>query len=483
MPTETLRAPARGFGSIRSESRSPDHEVIVIGAGITGLTTAWTLARQGIDVVVLDAAERAGGVIMTDHDGDWVIERGPTSMVATPDVLALISELGVEQDVVRVMPGAHHRYVARAGTLHPVPTSPLALLRTPLLSARGKLRLLREPFVRRGAERDESVASFVRRRLGDEPLQNLVAPLVSGIYAGDAATLSTQYAMPAMHALEQQHGSLLVGAIQSARAKRRAGMPRQSRPESISMRGGLGRLTSALADALPGRVTLATRAEHLSLRGSGPWAVDTRRNDGVRATLTASHVVLATSAPSMPRATLSRACQEALATIAAIPHAPVATIAVGVRRRQVAHPLNGFGFLVAEGERRSLLGALFTSTMFPGRCPDDMVLMTCFVGGTKAPRRTEMPKDYVLRSLMADLRELIGVSGDPCFVAHVVHAKAIPQYDLSHERTLAAAARVEMAYPGLTLAGSWRGGVSVGSCVRSARVAAERAGSHVLAAR
>lgn len=483
MTTEVVQSPVRGLRGPTADGPSIDHEVVVIGAGITGLTAAWELARRGIDVMVLDAADRSGGVMMTERQGDWVVERGPTSMIATPDVRALIADLGIEKDVTSVMPAARHRYVARKSALQPVPMTPLALVRTPLLSARAKLRLLGEPFVRRCAERDESVASFVRRRLGEEPLRNIGAPFVSGIYAGDAEVLSARHAMPAMHALEREHGSLLIGAMRSAWAKRRRGVPRESRPESISLRGGLGHLASTLAAALVGRVTYGARVERVAPRASGTWAVDVRRSDGVHVSVTASHVVLATSAPALPQVSASRMCQDAVATIASIPHAPVATVAIGVRRRQVSHALDGFGFLVADGERRAVLGALFTSTMFRGRCPDDSVLLTCFVGGTKAPWRALSSLDDTLPALMADLRDLLGITGDPCFVAHALHEKAIPQFGSAHERTLAAAACLELAFPSLTLAGSWRTGVAVGSCVKSGRGAAARAGSHVRDAR
>ena len=449
--------------------------VVVVGAGITGLTAAWELARAGVPVTVLDAANRAGGMISTERRGEWIIERGPTSMLATPDVASLVEQLGLGGDVTPVAAAARHRYVARGRRLLAVPMSPAALATTSLLSGRAKWRLLLEPFVRHQGPLDETLASFVRRRLGPEVLANLVSPFVSGVYAGDAERLSVRHAMPSLCELERRHGSLLVGAVRSARARRRERGPARAR--SISVRGGLDRLTETLTAGLGDHVRLGARVDCVTPRGSG-WTIDTQGPSGCLERLVASHVVMTTPAASLRVLDVGRALEESREAIVSTPHAPVATMSIGVRRKDVAHALDGFGFLVADGERRAVLGALFTSTMFSGRCPADHALVTCFLGGAKAPWRAALSAEQALPAVMKDLHDLLGVRGDPSFVAHRYHESAIPQYDDSHTAALAAADVLEASFAGLTLAGSWRTGVSVGDCIAGARRAAQRARAH-----
>ncbi|MGZ8376090.1 MAG: protoporphyrinogen oxidase [Gemmatirosa sp.] len=458
--------------------------IAVVGAGITGLVAAHALARGGADVVVYDAAPRPGGVIATTLDDGHLFEAGPISVAATPALWALVRELGLEGEVVRAAPLGRRRYLVHRGRPVPVPGSPAALLRTPLLSLAGKCRALLEPFASPAlVGRDESVAARARRRLGPEVLARIVAPLVTGIYAGDAERLSVRHAMPALAALERAYGSLLVGAVRALRRRGRRAPPAADAPPtgSISFRRGLATLPAALAGALGDRMACGTAVRGLAPGPDGRWRVAHERRTGGRLVAGATDVdavVLAVPAHALAGLAVPRALREALAPIAAVDHAPVATLALAFRRADVAHPLDGFGMLVPPVEGATLRGVVFTSSAFPHAAPSDAVLLTCFVGGVLAPADAAADTAALLPRVLAELRTLLGVRGMPRLVRHSVQPGGIPQYAVGHGAVLAAAGRIEEEHPGLVLAGSWRGGVAVGACVAGGRAAAVRAARH-----
>jgi oxygen-dependent protoporphyrinogen oxidase len=420
-----------------------------------------------------------GGVIASEQNDDRLVERGPNSMQLTDDVAALLGELALTGDVMPASPSARNRFIAKGGKLWPVPTSPRSFISTPLLSPRAKLRLLREPFVRRATVANESVASFIERRLGREPLAAFVAPFFQGVYAGDVRALSAELTMRRLVESERQHGSLAGGVVRAARAARRtrSAKPRH-RHSSVSLRRGLGQLPTALATALGDRIQYNARVLSLADGPGGRCQVTVERPWGLVCEW-ADHVIVATPAHAIPDVGLRGARADHVASIRTTDHAPIATITIGVRRSAVLGDVAGFGFLATEAEPCTVLGVLFTSSMFPGRCPDDEHLFTCFVGGTRARENAALGTDALVARVMIDLRQLLGVRGDPTFVSHTRSPRAIPQYTIRHRGVLEGASAIEAACDGLTFAGSWRHGVSVGDCIRGGRLAAQRALQHV----
>jgi oxygen-dependent protoporphyrinogen oxidase len=346
----------------------------------------------------------------------------------------------------------------------------------------GKLRVLLEPFAPGPpAAREESVAELLRRRVGAEALTRLGEALVTGIYAGDAARLSARHALPRLVALERAYGSLLVGGLRAARAARRrravddvdddAGPPRRA----ISFVDGLATLPTALAAALGRRVALGAAVRAVAPRPGGGWRVAWRGADGADGATDVDAVVLAVPAHALSAIDLPPPVRRALAPVAAVRHAPVATLTLAFRRADVAHALDGFGMLVPPGERTTLRGVLFTSSLFAGRCPPGEVLLTCFAGGTTAPEAVGAAAAALVPRVLAELRALLGARGEPRAAAVARFPQGIPQYEVGHGAVVAAAARVERAHPGLVLAGSWRDGVAVGACVAGGTAAAARA--------
>jgi oxygen-dependent protoporphyrinogen oxidase len=447
--------------------------VAVIGAGITGLSAAVELRDRGAQVTVLEAAPRVGGVITTLRRDGFLVEAGPTSLTATAPLEALIERLGIGASRISTLEAAKRRFIVRGGRLVALPDGPASLAGTDAISASAKFALLREPLVRaRRDDEEESLAALVRRRLDSEILEYLVNPLIAGIYAGDPERLSVKYAMPMLHYGERKHGSLIVGAMKEMKSKR--GTVKQKGITSFTT--GLHTLPAAMAAALGGGVQTSTRVTRIE-RVAAHWRLHL---DGISsATLDADAVVSSVPAYALASVALPSEISGALGPIARLHHPPVATLALGFRREDVAHPLDGFGVLMPAVEKRSVLGVLFSSSVFAGRAPDGHVLLTCFLGGMRSPADGNAALSDVLPRVLQDLRPLLGLRADPVFTNHQRWAQAIPQYELGHGDVLRAASSIESALPGFYLCGQWRHGVALGDCIAqgqemAARVLAER---------
>jgi len=436
--------------------------VAVVGGGITGLTAAWRLQTRGCRVTVLEQADRVGGAIVTSQRDGWLVECGPNSMLESPHLDELVAGLGLEAERQYAEPAAKNRYLVRGGRLMAAPAGPHRLVTTPLFSGRAKLRLLTEPFRRaRVRPADISLGALVREHFGQEILDYAVNPLVAGIYAGDPDALSTKYAFPKLWEAEQTHGSLIRGMIAQMRQKRARGERGIAR--IVSFARGLQTLPETLAARLPAG-SVRTGVTVLGLTPGAPWRVVVRR-DGLAATEEFDAVVLALPAPALAALPIGPAEARPLAPLELVDYPPVTSLFLGFRRDQVAHPLDGFGALVPAVEHRSILGVLFSSSLFPGRAPDGHVALTVYVGGTRQPELAQLPPAALRPRVLADLRELLGVTGEPVFSHVTAWPHAIPQYNLGYERVLAAITDVEARHPGLFIGGHVRDGISVANCI------------------
>lgn len=442
--------------------------VAVIGAGITGLSAAVELRGRGATVTVLESAPRVGGVITTIERDGWLVEAGPTSMTATAPLEGLIDQLGIAAQRISTSAAAKRRYIVRDGALVALPDGPGSLAGTQAISAGAKFALLREPFVRARRDRnDESLADLVRRRLDSEILDYLVNPLIAGIYAGDPERLSVRHAMPMLFDGERKHGSLIVGAMREMKAKR--GVVRQKGITSFVH--GLRTLPDAMAAYLGASVRTSTSVTRVERHRAG-WRVSC---DGATAgVLDADAVLCAAPSYALGALGLPDEVRGALGPIVRLHHPPVATLALGFRREDVEHSLDGFGVLMPAVEKRLVLGVLFSSSVFAGRAPEGHVLLTCFLGGMRSPEQGQAELADVLPRVLADLRPLLGIRGEPVFTNHQRWTKAIPQYELGHEFVTDAATSIESALPGLYLAGQWRAGVALGDCIAQGQAAAAR---------
>ena len=447
--------------------------VAILGAGITGLTAGHHLQRAGLDVTVFEATDHVGGQIRSEHAGGYLIEHGPnTIQSATPLMNTLINRLDLSDVVVEADAAATKRYIVRNGTPHPLPTSPLAFLRSDLLSTRGKLRLLAEPFIGApDADADESLADFARRRLGPEVLNYGLNPFVAGVFAGDPETLSVRHAFERLYEMEQEHGSLFKGLLASMRSSS-DDEPTDAGPKRrmFSFRDGL----QMLPDALAGPLAIRYSTPVIALDRDGPQWMLTVKPDGAASETCAFDAALST-VPLHRFAALDFDAHLDLSPLTRVMYPPVSVVAMGFRRDDVKYLLDGFGMLVPEVEDTyHILGTIFTSTIFPDRVPDDHVLLTTFVGGTRHPALGRAPDDRQRRIILADLAALLDVSEAPTFVRHIRWPRAIPQYTTGYGAVKDLITRLEARHPQLFLAGNYRSGIAVGDAMNSGHAAAVR---------
>ena len=447
-------------------------DVVVVGAGISGLVTAYRLQAAGLAVQVLDAAPRPGGVIGSVARDGCLFERGPNSALDTSPLIGeLVAALGLGPQLRFASAVADKRYVVRDGVLLALPVSPGAFLSTRLFSASAKLALLREIFVARSPpQAEESIAAFVRRRLGREFLDYAIDPFVAGIYAGDPERISVRAAFPKLHALEQRWGSLIRGQVLGARERRRQLETAGNTAKSFSFELGMQQLTDALAAALSG-LSLNTRATRIERDAAGVFTLHAKQQERHHE-WRARALVLATPAHATA-ALLREHAPDAVAALEAIDYAPVASVASAYARSAIEHPLDGFGCLVPRNEKRRILGVLFSSSMFDGRAPAGTALLTTFVGGQRNPELPGLPEEQIAALAHDEHGALLGSCSLPLFQAVTRWPRAIPQYTLGHLQRVARTAAAQRALPGLFFCASWKGGVSVGDCIRGGHLEAD----------
>lgn len=447
-------------------------DAVVVGAGISGLTTAYRLQCAGLAVQLLDAAVRPGGVVASVLHEGCLFERGPNSALdTTPLIAELVADLGLAGQFRMASATADKRYVVRGGRLTPLPTSPGAFFATPLFSARAKLALLREIFVAPApAQAEESIAQFVRRRLGSEFLDYAIDPFVAGVYAGDPESISVRAAFPRLHALEQRWGSLVRGQVLGARERRRQKAVAKNTAKSFSFALGMQQLTDALAAALGG-LHMQTRVLRIERDAAGPFTLHAEQA-GVPQHWRARTLVLAVPADAAA-ALVQPHCADAAAALDSIAYAPVATVASAYARQDVGHALDGFGCLVPRQESRRVLGVLFSSSMFEGRAPAGKVLLTTFIGGQRQPLMAQLPESDIADLAHQEHAALLGATGQPRFQAVTRWPRAIPQYTLGHLGRVERAEAARRALPGLFFCANWTGGVAVGDCIRNGHLQAQ----------
>jgi oxygen-dependent protoporphyrinogen oxidase len=439
-------------------------DVLVVGAGISGLTTAFWLRRAGLRAAVIEASPRSGGAMETWTEGPWRFEMGPNTVLESrAEVTRLLDAAGLAGEKITARPSGRRRFLWKGDRLHALPGGPPGFLATRLFSTRAKLRLLREPWIGRpagGAE--ESIARFVTRRLGPEFLRYAVGPFVSGVYAGDPEQLSVRWAVPRIWSLEAEHGSLIRGAL----ARRKGPQPGGA---MFSFPQGLEELPRRLTREI-GDVRTGVAAQRIVPRGAeagGGFRVETSAGS-----LEAARVVLAVPADAAARL-LDEATDGRSRLFAEIPYAPVAVVSLGYRREDIAHPLGGFGFLAPRQEGLRVLGCLFPSELFPGRAPEGHAALAVFVGGRTDPEIVGMGEEEILAVVREDLRRALGARGMPVLAAVRRWPRAIPQYELGHGRFVERAAEIERDLPGLRVGGNFLRGVSVADCVKNATALAD----------
>jgi oxygen-dependent protoporphyrinogen oxidase len=462
--------------------------IVVVGGGVTGLAAAHRLQeiarerRSPVEIVLVEGSARLGGCIGSERREGFLLERGPDSFVTEkPHALELCRRLGITDQLIGVEPEGRRGYVVKDGRLLPVPDrfhllAPVQLgpfLASPLFSWPGKLRMALDLVLPpRRDDEDESLASFVTRRLGQEALTRMAQPMIAGIYGGDAQRLSVLAILPRLRELERTHGSLIRG-LRAAAGRSRALVAASGARYGMlaTFRGGMQTLVDALAARLPPECLRLATPVHALTPGADRWRIRLGgrfpEHDGE--ILEADAVCLAL--PAAPAARLITPFDPALgARLGSIPYRSTATVNLAYRREAVPHPLNGAGFVVPSVERRLLVGCTFSSTKFTGRAPDGSVLLRAYLGEAV---ECECDDEEIAAAVRRELRELLGIEAFPLFASVYRNRRARPQYTVGHRERVAAMERLADCHPGLVLAGSAYRGLGVPDCVRDGEDAAE----------
>lgn len=450
----------------------------VIGAGISGLACAHALARRGGDVVVLEASEHIGGRIETVTRDGIQLEMGPNTLMAGGRAGAaldeLIDELGLRDRIVEASPAARRRYIGRAQDLVPLPTSPMAALTSPLIGPLGLARAAADLVLPVRHLPGESVAMFVRRRLGSRVLDNMVAPFLSGVHAGNVSRLEASSVFPTLVRAEVEHGSIIRGMLAARRRQRQeagATGSTTSKSRSITFVDGMAELPRRLHEELGSRVATGIRVEELQETPGGCVLV---LGDGSR--LNCEHVVVATdmAAAGALLARVPRFATHALA-LSEAPAASMAVVSLVLNRADVRHALDGFGYLNLPSLERRILGCMFRSSIFPHAAPCDRVILSAFVGGAMHPSAVDLSDKNLDALVRAELQERLGLAPDARAHDVVIRRwrQAIPQLNVGHDAMKQRLAAAVQNGP-VTLLGNYLSGLSLPDCIRGARDHAAR---------
>lgn len=448
--------------------------IVIVGGGITGLSCAYSLANRSVDFLLIEKQQRLGGTIATERVDDFILDTGPDAfLIQKPDGLALCRELGLGEKLIPTNPDQRAVYVLFRGRLHPlpegmvltVPTRFLPLALSSLFSPLGKLRMGLEVFIPpRRDEGEESITSFIERRLGREVLERLAEPLLAGIHSGDPDRLSMNELFPRFVGMERKYGSLIRGMLKT----RPPSSSGSERSLFMSLSGGLSDLVDAVTGKLPADAVLrGTGAEQIRRNGTR-YVVETSSGESL-----SCHAV-ALCLPLQAAGRLAEGLSTDLGrTLTSQVSVSTVLVFLAFRREDVRHPLTGYGFVVPRKEGRRILAGTFVSTKFPNRAPSSHVLLRAFLGGARDPGVLELSDRQLVELARAELAEVLCDLPTPTFSRVYRWVGATPQMELGHGDRLAILDRLLCEFPGLQVAANGLRGVGIPDCIADGRRSAE----------
>ncbi|MFQ5735618.1 MAG: protoporphyrinogen oxidase [Thermodesulfobacteriota bacterium] len=471
--------------------------VVIIGGGIAGLSAAYSLRehqKRGHDfeILILERKDRAGGNIRTEKVDGFIIEGGPDCFLSEkPWAMELCKRIGLGHRLLPTNDAMRKTFVLSGGRLHElpegvilmIPTKILPLVFSSLISLPGKIRMGMEMFIpKKKGGGDESLGQFVRRRLGKEALDKIAEPLVAGVHAGDPETMSIRSSFPKFVQLEEEHGSLIRGML-----KRMAKMKKTHRPAPgagqkkltmfITLSEGLSEMIETLLEKLraSGHTEIRTGVAVTEVRQKGAaYEVGVSGGPSIKA----DAVIIA--APAYAASKLLKGVDPWVSDrLATIPYVSTATVSIAFRKKDIKHPLNGFGFVVPKTENRKIMAATWTSVKFSGRAPEDSVLIRCFVGGSKNMELVDRSDAEMVKMVRAELKDIMGIDAQPVLTRVFKWKNSMPQYTIGHDERIASIEEKLARYPGLYLAGSAYHGIGIADSVRFSEVVAKKALHHI----
>lgn len=441
-------------------------QTLVVGGGISGLVCAYALQKAGVEVLLVEASARPGGVIHSVRRDGFLLELGPQSFSGTSQLRSLCAHLGIADQLLEA-PARAPRYVLVNGKLQAVPMSPPTFFASSLINGSTKWALVRDIFGKSvPPEADESVAAFVRRKFSDQLLEQLVGPFVSGVYAGDPEKLSIRSAFPQLHEAEKAAGSIVRGIMRLARNKKG---PRERAPLN-TFRDGNETLVRAVTNKLGTNLLTKTPAANIYRQNDGSFHVSLE--GGSNDSVSAKSVVFATPTDVTGKlfAQLDSSFESLLTTVE---YAAVAVVSLGYAKKDVGHSLNGFGFLVPRSAGLRILGTVWNSSLFPGRAPEGSALLTTFVGGATDPGAANLSSEELSSLVHREIAPLLALRNSPSFCNVTIWPRALPQYNLGHAERLSSINGSLARFQGLFLTGNYLRGPAIGACVEQALGVAE----------
>lgn len=438
-------------------------EIVIVGAGLTGLTLAFYLHRAGKKVVLLEKSNRTGGAIETLHYQDFVFEAGPnTGVISNTSQVRLFEDL--KEDIEVEVPGgtSKQRWIWKGNDWHALPSGLMSAITTPLFSWKDKFRILGEPFRKPGNNPDESVAELVKRRLGKSFLNYAVDPFISGIYAGDPKKLITRFALPKLYQLEQTYGSFIKGSIKKAKLPKTEEEKKVTK-EVFSVKGGLSALTQALTKHIPEN-QIMTGVEKIDIDNKQDYFEIVYTQGGEEKHLQAANVVTTVDAKQLNQLFSFFQVPE---SITDLKYAPVVQ-AVACYKKWSGRNLNAFGGLVPTKENKEILGILFPSTLFEGRAPENGAILSIFMGGMKRKKLLHYNDDEIKRIVLREIKSMMHTGEEPDHIEILRYPRAIPQYQADSQQRLEAIEALQKKYPGLWLAGAIRDGIGMADRIQQA---------------
>ena len=439
------------------------HDTVIIGAGLTGLSTAFNLKNAGRDVLVLEKQNRIGGQIRTYTENGFTFESGPnTGVVSFPEVAELFQQLEGSCQLETACESSKRRLIWKGNRFHALPAGPLSAITTPLFTLTDKFRILGEPWRKKGDDPDESVGSLAQRRLGRSFYEYAVDPFISGVYAGDPMKLCTRYALPKLYNLEANYGSFIRGAIAKGKEPK-SSRDRLATKKVFSAVGGLQHLVEALAKG----VNIITGASDVRVMPDKEhrWRVT---YDGGSKVVYCRHVITTVGAYALPEV-LPFVDQALMHPISSLYYAPVIQVCVGVRDAG-SHRMPAFGGLVPSCEQQKVLGILFPSECFVQRAPEGGALYSYFMGGARHTDYMQKSDEEIRQMVLDSFHTMLKYPADvePDLIRIFRHERAIPQYRSDSGLRLQAVSSIQQQYPGLIIAGNLRDGIGMGNRIYQA---------------
>ena len=446
--------------------------VVILGTGITGLTTAHHLKKEGLDFVLLDKADRVGGVINSIAENSYIYEEGPNSgVVGNVEVLRLFEDLRGECELEEANENVKKRYILKNGKWEALPSGPISAIKTPLFTLKDKFRILGEPFRSKGKNPNETLAELVVRRLGQSFLDYAIDPFILGVYAGDPNRLIPRFALPKLYNLEHKYGSFIGGSIKKSREPKSDEEKKVTR-NVFSVKGGLSSLIEALRLRI-GNGNIILGISNLKVEPVDQhFVVSFVNKEGVTVRLDTKKVISTIGAHQLDKA-LPFIKPETLSKITSLHYAKVIEVILGFDQWK-GMKLDAFGGLIPFKEQNDILGVLFMSALFEGRAPKEGALFSIFLGGVRNPEICELPDDKIeaiLRREICALMKLDEYNPDLLKILH--HHFAIPQYEIDSEERFKAVEEVEKKYPGLVIGGNLRNGIGMADRILQARSLAD----------